>query len=511
MAAIPASADVLAEKRKLKKSLFRFDLIFFTVCAILAIDTIGQSSSYGAQAIFWLAVSAVTFLIPYGLLTSELGTTFPVEGGPYEWVRLAFGHMAGAITAVLYWLSNPIWLGGTLAATAIAAMDALWGTKIGDNTGLSILVGLAFIWVAVMMNILSLKSMKWVPNLGAIVKLALFGLFAVLVIISGSQHGFKGSLGGMFEGLGPAFVGVLGVLVFQWIGFELQSNASEEIENPQRDIPRAVTLSGVISALGYAVPIIGVILVLSSDDIVNVSGFVAGYQTVVSNALGTDAANVLNGLVGAAVVFALLSSGVVWLMGSDRLMAIGALAGSGPRWMGTFSARFGTPVRVNVFSGFVASAFLAASFLITGGNLKNFFTIVLGLVISTTTFSYVLVFPALVVLRRKYPNARRPYKVGGGMLGAWVVMVLCEFYVVAATIFSLWPNLFSADVTSAVSVGGVDIDRATYELTVFGATAIMLVIAVVFYLVGRKHAIYDKWPEEGTTADRREMAATRRA
>src|ERR1700716_4264061 len=140
-----AVAELVAEKRKLKKSLFRFDLIFFTVCAILAIDTIGQSASYGSQAIFWLIVSAATFLIPYGLLTSELGTTFPVEGGPYEWVRLAFGHMAGAITAVLYWLSNPIWLGGTLAAGAVAAMDALWGTHIADNTGLSIIIGLGFV------------------------------------------------------------------------------------------------------------------------------------------------------------------------------------------------------------------------------------------------------------------------------------------------------------------------------------------------------------------------------
>jgi amino acid transporter len=509
LAASAASSDVLAEKRKLKKSLFRFDLIFFTVCAILAIDTIGQSASYGSQAIFWLIVSAATFLIPYGLLTSELGTTFPVEGGPYEWVRLAFGHMAGAITAVLYWLSNPIWLGGTLAATAIAALDALWGTKIGGNTGLSIIVGLAFIWVAVMMNILSLRSMKWVPNLGAIVKLALFGGFAVLVILSGAQHGFQGSLSGMFDGLGPAFVGVIGVLVFQWVGFELTSNASEEMENPQRDIPRAVTLSGIISTLGYAVPIIGVILVLSGKDILNVSGFVAGYQAVVSSALGGGAANVLNGVVGAAVVFALLSSGTVWLMGSDRLMAIGALAGSGPRSLGYFSKRFGTPVPVNVVSGILASLFLVANFLITGGSLKNFFTIVLGLVISTTTFSYVLVFPALVVLRRKYPNARRPYKIGGGVIGAWVTMLLCEAYVVGATVFSLWPNLFTDKVTGAVSVGGVSIDRGQYELTVFGATAIMLVIAVIFYAMGRGHAVHDRWPDEGTTADRRSMAATR--
>src|SRR2546423_2841432 len=102
-----AVAELVAEKRKLKKSLFRFDMIFFTVCAILAIDTIGQSSSYGAQAIFWLVVSAASFLIPYGLLTSELGTTFPVEGSPYEWVRLALAHMAGAITAVLFSVGQP--------------------------------------------------------------------------------------------------------------------------------------------------------------------------------------------------------------------------------------------------------------------------------------------------------------------------------------------------------------------------------------------------------------------
>ena len=217
-----------------------------------------------------------------------------------------------------------------------------------------------------------------------------------------------------------------------------------------------MTLAGIISLLGYAVPIIGVILVLSGKDIVNVSGFISGYQTVVNNALGSGSANVLNGIVGAGFVFALLSSGTVWLMGSDRLMAIGALAGSGPRAMGYFSKRFGTPVPVNVMSGILASLFLIANFLITGGSLKSFFTIVLGLVISTTTFSYVLVFPAIVVLRNRYPNARRPYRIGGGVIGLWVSMLLCEFYVVAATIFSLCPPpRTSGAYISSARTGGV--------------------------------------------------------
>ena len=97
-----AVAELVAEKRKLKKSLFRFDLIFFTVSAILVLDTISQSSSYGAQAVFWLIVSGLTFLIPYGLITAELGAAFPTEGATYEWVRLAYGHFSGAVVGVLY-------------------------------------------------------------------------------------------------------------------------------------------------------------------------------------------------------------------------------------------------------------------------------------------------------------------------------------------------------------------------------------------------------------------------
>src|SRR5437879_4938954 len=120
-----AVAELVAEKRKLKKSLFRFDMIFFTVCAIVALDTIGQSSSYGAQAIFWLIVSGLTFLIPYGLITAELGAAFPTEGATYDWVRLAYGHFAGAVVGVLYWLCKPIWLGGTLASPSIDALDAI--------------------------------------------------------------------------------------------------------------------------------------------------------------------------------------------------------------------------------------------------------------------------------------------------------------------------------------------------------------------------------------------------
>src|SRR5712664_2682450 len=337
-------------------------MIFFTICAIVALDTIGQSSSYGAQAVFWLIVSGLTFLIPYALITSELGAAFPTEGATYEWVRLAYGHFSGAVVSVLYWLSNPIWLGGTLTATAIGAMDLAWGTKLSGNIGPEIVIGFFFIWIAVTMNILSLKYMKWVPNAGAIVRLGLVALFAILVIATGFGSGFKGSLSGFFPGADISIlIGVIGVLVFQWIGFELQTNASEEMENPQKDIPRAVYASGLISFVSYAIPILGVVLILSTDELSNVAGFVAAYQFASSSVLGS-AAPFFNHIAGLAFVFVLLSSGTTWLMGSDRLMAIGALAGSGPKQLGYFSSRFGTPIVVNVLSGVIATIFMFITF-----------------------------------------------------------------------------------------------------------------------------------------------------
>src|SRR5690242_8623181 len=479
-----AVAELVAEKRKLKKSLFRFDMIFFTVCAIVALDTIGQSSSYGAQAIFWLIVSAITFLIPYGLITAELGAAFPTEGATYDWVRLAYGHFAGAVVGVLYWLSNPIWLGGTLTATTIAALDALWGSSLGGNQFWETVIGFFFIWGAVTMNILSLRYMKWVPNLGAIIRLALLAFFALLVIVSGAQHGFHGTLAGFFPTDTTVLIGVIGVIVFQWIGFELQTNASEEMDNPQRDIPRAVYASGLISFLGYAIPILGVVLILSQDQLSNVSGFVSAFQFGSTTVFGS-AAPFFNHLAAIAFVFVLLSSGTTWLMGSDRLMAIGALAGSGPQQLGYFSARFGTPIVVNVLSGIIATIFMFITFFVTGGGLHGYFAAVLGLVISTTTFSYILIFPALITLRRKYPNVKRPFVIPGGNAGAWICVVLATLWVLFATIFSLWPGLGTSTWNGAA--GGVD--RTTFEIYTFVTVAFLIGVAVVFWAVGRGHAI----------------------
>ena len=123
----------LAEKKKLRKELRFFDLIFFSVAAIIGLDTLGAFAANGAQALTWLLISSVTFLLPYGLLTAELGSAFPQEGGVYEWCKLAGGRFFACLAAMLYWISNPLWVGGTLAVTAIAAIKT-FGSAIPTSS-----------------------------------------------------------------------------------------------------------------------------------------------------------------------------------------------------------------------------------------------------------------------------------------------------------------------------------------------------------------------------------------
>jgi glutamate:GABA antiporter len=78
------------------------------------VDTIATVAQGGGEAFTWMMIFAVVFFVPQALLFAELGAAFPQGGGPYFWTRLAFGHLAGAVNNFLYWITNPVWIGGTL-------------------------------------------------------------------------------------------------------------------------------------------------------------------------------------------------------------------------------------------------------------------------------------------------------------------------------------------------------------------------------------------------------------
>src|ERR1700709_709860 len=128
MAAVttPGTTPAATEREKLQRHFGRFDIVFFLICTIVGVDTIASVASSGGEAFSWMLLLAVVFFVPQALLFAELGTAFPQQGGPYLWTRLAFGHLVGAINNFMYWITNPVWLGGTLAISAITAIEVFF-------------------------------------------------------------------------------------------------------------------------------------------------------------------------------------------------------------------------------------------------------------------------------------------------------------------------------------------------------------------------------------------------
>jgi amino acid transporter len=477
------------ERKKLRRSVGRLDTAFLMLAAIIVLDTLGAVSSYGAQAFTWLIVMIVFFLVPYGLLTAELGTAFPEEGGPYVWVKLAFGRAAAAVVSVMYWVDNPIWLAGTLAVTAMATFGVFFVTL---SLAWQYVFGLIFVWAGIATVIMALKFGKWVATGGAVIRVVLMAFFTLTVVFYAIGHGVHGFGAGAFKPTWAVFLLAAPILIFDLEGFELPSSASEEMRNPRKDVPFGVLRSGIGTVLFYGVPILAILLVLRPSQLSSVGGFVDALQTVFvvygghttsSGVVLTGAGKILGDICAIGVILGLLSSGVVWLIGSDRTQAVAGFDGAAPRWMGYFSKRLGTPIGVNLLSGVVSSGVLVLALTLTSGNAAKYFSATLGLVISMVTITYVLIFPAVIRLRYKYPDLPRPYRIPGGTAGLWVAGILTTAWAAFTTLAIIYPGIGTAHPDSSLP-SGFSGERVQYTLSQVIPLAVMILIGLGLYALG---------------------------
>src|SRR6185437_8766169 len=504
------TADAQIESQKLRRHFGRFDILFFLICTIVGVDTIANVAQGGGQAFTWMMVFAVVFFVPQALLFSELGSAFPQEGGPYYWTRLAFGHLAGAVNNFLYWITNPVWIGGSLTISCIAAVQLFFN---GNNTLPTVvwyIIALTFVWLSIVAAIMSFSVAKWLPTAGAFARFLLLGLFTLSVIIFAVKHGVHGLGASGYKPSTSGFVLLVGVLLFNYVGFELPSSAGEEMKNPQRDVPFAIIRSTVGSVLLYALPVIGILIVLPSSAITNFSGFVSAIQDVFTVYGGHVAASgaatlsgaglVLGDACGLLFILCLLTSGVTWIMGSDRALAVSCYDGAGPRFLGVINARYGTPVRVNIFSGLVATGIVVLAETITSGNAAKYFGAVLGVTISTTLISYLGIYPAVWKLRSSHPNVDRPFRM------PWMkpLTVVLFVLIVLATIQLIAPGLgatwFGADYAPD---GWEASEKWVYLLTEVVPVLAFIAVGTLFWWLGRstRQEVVELSPVSAEAAD----------
>jgi amino acid transporter len=294
-------------------------------------------------------------------------------------------------------------------------------------------------------------------------------------------HGFGG---GDLSPTRAVFLGLVPVLLFNYVGFELENGAAEEMNDPQHDVPKAVFRSGTIGIVMYAVPIFLMLLVLPSTALSGLAGFMDAVGTVFHGVYG-GAAHALLIVMALSFIGALVTSGAVWMIGSDRILAVAAYDGAFAPWFGRFSRHFGTPVRVNVFSGIASSVFMITAVAVFDSGTNSAFQVVLYMAISTTLMSYILLFPAVLKLRYLFPEVPRPYRLPGGNPAAWAGTVLVMFWILLGSWVALFPgtleNLFGVEYDFVDTWG---VSRGEFEAYTFGTLGVIILISVVGYVRG---------------------------
>jgi glutamate:GABA antiporter len=435
----------------------RLDLLLFSVSAILTIDTLASAASMGITWFTWWAITMGIFFVPYGLVTAELGAGWPGEGGLYVWVREAAGPRWGSLAAWFYWINNAYWIPSVYMVFAgtfhTIFLKAHLGPALREGAGATWLqAGIAILltWITVAIGVVRLEVSKWVPNLGAVVKVALFLALGTL----GASSLFSGHPPANDFGLGrfvPRWsdsLAFLPVLLYNALGFELMSSAGDEMKDPQRDVPRVILLSGFVIAAVYTLGVLGILLAVPLPELSLVTGTWDALEVLGKQWGSAGGALVL--VLGVGFLYSCVANIVTWSLGVNRVAAAAAAEGAAPAILGRLHSRYDTPWAAFVIMGAISTTLLVGNAALSS-RADNVFWMVFKLSGVCFLVSYLLIFPAFLILRYRRPAQPRPYRMPGGLPAAWGAAVVCTAAVAFAILLFFRPSPTAEDPRAALN------------------------------------------------------------
>jgi APA family basic amino acid/polyamine antiporter len=331
---------------------------------------------------------------------AELGAMIPRSGGQYVFSRYALGEYAGFIVGWSDWIST---CGTTAAVTIIIGefSGALFPSVSGQALVIAAAVAIAFAIV----QWRGIRVGSLVQNVTSSLKAAAFAALIVAAFTLGGEApataaSSAASIGGISGPAGPALLGAfvlsLQAVIYTYDGWTGAVYFSEEIENPGRDIPRAL-VGGVLAIIAiYLLFNLSLLYVLPISRIAG-DDFAAG-----------AVAEAIFGQYGDAIFRSLTIVSMLSAINAYHLMASRVLFAMSRD--GLFSARAST---VNAGGTPTVALFLSAAvsllFIVFGQTFEKVITVLAFFFVANYTLSFVSVF----VLRRREPATLRPYRAWG--------------------------------------------------------------------------------------------------
>jgi amino acid transporter len=399
-----------------------FVMFSYTTGGPFGLEDMVTTSGPGLTLVF-LLVLPFFWCIPVSLVSAELTTAMPVEGGFYRWTRAAFGDFWGFLAGWWNWSASFL-LGG---AYAVLFTDYLVYYFPQMTWWQHYLISVALIAVLTWVNV---RGIQMVGQVATALEIFIF-IPVLAMILIGLVHWHHNPFSPFIPPHQPTFkVFGVGLALGLWLysGYEQLSTVAEEVENPQRAYPRALAVVVPLSIAAYFLPTLAGLASAGNWEQWH-TGFFSEAAAIIGGSLrGRPWLGTWMTLAAMVGNVALLNSTVLT---TTRMPFAMAEDGYLPEVLTRKHPRYGTP-----WLAIIVSAVIYA--LLAWRSLGEIISVYIWLRSATTVLTVLSAWKLL----RTQPDLKRPFVIPGGRTGL--------FYVVAAPVLMAMVALFGSDRFAAI-------------------------------------------------------------
>ncbi|HYC31338.1 MAG TPA: APC family permease, partial [Gemmatimonadales bacterium] len=347
-------------------------------------------------------LAGLCFFLPQGLAVSDLSTRYPAEGGIYFWTKRTFGEGHGFLCGWCYWVNNILYYPNLLMSTAVIGTYVIGrgGTGLESDWAYVLPATLTALWLAVALNIVGLRTGRWLQNVGAIgtylpgVILVLFGLYAAFTIEPATPITPRS----LVPDLGDfTALNLWASIAFAFAGLELCAVMGDEVRDPRRTLRRSILISTPLIAFLYIAGTASVLLLVPTEKVNIVSGFMQALAVGAGDA-GLGIAG-LTALCAALYVVGNVGGVGAWLTGPARVAFVIGLDRYFPPAFGRIHPRWKTPYVAILTQAALATLFLLVVVLGRGTTVEKAYLIVLDTMLLVYFIPYLYLFACYLVVR----------------------------------------------------------------------------------------------------------------
>lgn len=431
-----------------------FDVILSVICVVFVAEAAAPVASIGNSQYFWWILMIIAFLLPYGLISSELGTTYEGDGGLYDWINKAFpGTKWGARASWWYWINFPLWM-ASLAVMCPELITMITGIEMGIAG--SLLVQLAFVWLVTLIAFYPVCDNIIILNVCAAIKVLLALLVGALGIYYVVNNGFVNDMSAatFLPSFDMSSLSYISVIIFNFLGFEVVCTYSSDMSNPKKQIPQAIVIGGIVIASIYLFSGFGIGAAIPTAEISTDSGLIDAVSLITGKTSG-----LFIGAVALLFMITLFGNMISWSMGVNSTAAYAAENGDMPKPFAKRWAKNDMPIGSALVTGVVATIVCVLGvvmdyFFPDSPLFWSFFALNLVMFL----MSYLPVFPAFMKLRKADPDTERPFRVPGSNGLLKVLSALPMVLITVSIIFTAVPLSFDAETLSAtlpITIGSI--------------------------------------------------------